>query len=49
MKKEREEFTGEEKAAFAGFVTACIVVGIIIGMVVMYGWLSLNGAIVSIQ
>ena len=49
MKKEREEFTGEEKAAFAGFVTACVVVGIIIGMALMYGWLSLNGAIVPIQ
>lgn len=48
MKKEREEFTGEDKAAFAGFVTACVVVGIIIGMILMYGWLALNGQIVAL-
>ena len=41
----REEFTGEDKAVFAGFVTACVVVGIIIGMALMYGWLALNGQI----
>lgn len=48
MKKEREEFTGEEKAAFAGFVTACVVVGIVIGMALMYGILALNGQIVAL-
>lgn len=48
MKRE-EEFDGNDKAAIAGFVAACVVVGIVIGMVVMYGWLSLNGAIVPIQ
>ena len=47
MKRE-EEFTGEEKAAFAGFVTACVVVGVIIGMVLMYGILALNGEIKSL-
>lgn len=49
MKKEREEFTGEEKAAVAGFITACVVVGVIIGMALMYGWLALNGQIVALQ
>ena len=49
MKKEREEFTGEDKAVFAGFVTACVVVGIIIGMALMYGILALNGQIVALQ
>lgn len=50
MKHEHEEeFDGNDKAAIAGFVTACVVVGIIIGMALMYGWLSLNGAIVPIQ
>lgn len=44
----REEFTGEEKAAFAGFVTACVVIGIIIGMALMYGWLAINGEIKSL-
>ena len=44
----REEFTGEDKAVIAGFVTACVVVGIIIGMVLMYGWLALNGEIKSL-
>lgn len=49
MKKEREEeFTGEDKAVFAGFITACVVVGIIIGMALMYGWLALNGQIVAL-
>ena len=47
MKRE-EEFTGEEKAAFAGFVTACVVIGIAIGMVLMYGWLAINGEIKSL-
>ena len=45
----REEFTGEEKAAFAGFVTACVVIGIVIGMALMYGILALNGQIVALQ
>ena len=44
----REEFTGEEKAAFAGFVTACVVIGIVIGMALMYGWLAINGEIKSL-
>jgi len=48
MKRE-EEFDGNDKAAIAGFLAIFVVVGIIIGMVVMYGWLSLNGAIVPIQ
>lgn len=48
MKKEREEFTGEDKAAFAGFVTACVVIGIVIGMALMYGILALNGQIVAL-
>lgn len=34
--------------AFAGFVTACVVVGIILGMGIMYGWLALNGEIKSL-
>lgn len=44
----REEFTGEDKAVFAGFVTACVVVGVIIGMALMYGILALNGQIVAL-
>jgi hypothetical protein len=49
MMKREEEFTGEDKAVFAGFVTACVVVGVIIGMALMYGWLALNGQIVALQ
>lgn len=48
MKRE-EEFDGNDKAAIAGFVAACVVVGIIIGMILMYGWLALNGQIVALQ
>lgn len=46
--KHEEEFDGNDRAAFAGFVTACVVVGIIIGMILMYGWLALNGEIKSL-
>lgn len=50
MKREHEEeFDGNDKAAIAGFLAAFVVVGVIIGMALMYGWLSLNGAIVPIQ
>lgn len=48
MKRE-EEFDGNDKAVIAGILAAFVVVGVIIGMVLMYGWLSLNGAIVPIQ
>lgn len=48
MKRE-EEFTGNDKAAIAGFLAAFVVVGIIIGMALMYGWLALNGQIVALQ
>lgn len=48
MKKEREEFTGEEKAAIAGFLAIFVIVGIIIGMALMYGILALNGEIKSL-
>lgn len=47
MKRE-EEFDGNDKAAIAGFITACVVVGIIIGMALMYGILALNGQIVAL-
>lgn len=49
MKKKRDEsFDGQDKAIFAGFVTACVVVGVIIGMALMYGWLAINGEIKSL-
>lgn len=46
--KRDESFDGQDKAIFAGFVAGCVLVGIIIGMLLMYGWLALNGEIVSL-
>ena len=46
--KRDESFDGQDKAIFAGFVTACILVGVIIGMGLMYGILALNGQIVAL-
>ena len=48
MKRE-EEFDGNDKAAIAGFLAAFVVIGIIIGMALMYGILALNGQIVALQ
>ena len=47
MKRE-EEFDGTDKAAIAGFLAAFVVVGIVIGMALMYGILALNGQIVAL-
>lgn len=47
--KHEEELDGQDKAILAGFITACVVVGIILGMGLMYGWLALNGQIVALQ
>ena len=49
MMKREEEFDGNDKAIIAGFLAIFVVIGIVIGMALMYGWLSLNGAIVPIQ
>lgn len=47
MKRE-EEFDGNDKAAIAGFLAAFVVIGIVIGMGLMYGILALNGQIVAL-
>ena len=47
MKRE-EEFDGNDKAVIAGILAAFVVVGIVIGMALMYGWLALNGEIKSL-
>lgn len=47
MKRE-EEFSGNDKAIIAGFLAIFVIVGIVIGMVLMYGWLALNGEIKSL-
>lgn len=47
MKRE-EEFDGNDKAAIAGFLAIFVVIGIVIGMALMYGWLALNGEIKSL-
>lgn len=49
MKKaHEEEFDGNDKAVIAGILAAFVVIGIIIGMALMYGWLALNGQIVAL-
>lgn len=49
MKKvHEEEFDGTDKAIIAGFLAIFVIVGIIIGMVLMYGILALNGQIVAL-
>lgn len=49
MKKaHEEEFDGTDKAVIAGFLAAFVVIGIVIGMALMYGWLALNGEIVAL-
>lgn len=47
MKRE-EEFDGTDKAIIAGFLAIFVVIGIVIGMALMYGWLALNGEIKSL-
>lgn len=44
-----EKLTGAEKAAGAAVITVLVVIGMIIGMALMYGWLALNGQIVALQ
>lgn len=46
--KHEEEFNGSDKAIIAGFLAIFVVIGIIIGMALMYGWLALNGQIVAL-
>lgn len=46
--KNEVKLDGQDKAIIAGFVTACVVVGIVIGMALMYGILALNGQIVAL-
>ena len=48
MMKREEEFDGNDKAVIAGILAAFVVVGIVIGMALMYGWLALNGEIKSL-
>lgn len=47
MKRE-EEFNGTDKAIIAGFLAIFVVIGIVIGMALMYGWLAINGEIKSL-
>lgn len=47
MKRE-EHFDGTDKAIIAGFLAIFVIVGIVIGMALMYGWLALNGEIKSL-
>lgn len=44
-----EEFDGNDKAAIAGFLAIFVVIGIIIGMALMYGWLALNDQIIALE
>lgn len=46
--KRKEEFDGTDKAIIAGFLAIFVIVGIVIGMALMYGWLALNGQIVAL-
>lgn len=46
--KRKEEFDGNDKAAIAGFLAIFVIIGILIGMALMYGWLALNGQIVAL-
>ena len=46
--KRKEEFDGNDKAIIAGFLAIFVIVGIVIGMALMYGWLALNGEIKSL-
>lgn len=49
MKKaHEEEFDGTDKAVIAGILAAFVVIGIVIGMALMYGWLAINGEIKSL-
>lgn len=43
---EDEHFDGADKAIITGFLLIFVIIGILIGMVTMYGWLSLNGLLV---
>jgi hypothetical protein len=48
MKRE-EEFDGNDKAAIAGFLAIFVIVGIVIGMALMYGWLAINHQIIALE
>lgn len=48
MKRE-EEFDGNDKAVIAGFLAIFVIVGIVIGMALMYGILALNGQIKALD
>ena len=43
-----EKLTREEWIAGAALITICVVIGIAIGMGLMYGILALNGQIVAL-
>lgn len=44
-----EKLDGTEKAMMAGFITAFVVIGVVIGMALMYGILALNGEIKALS
>lgn len=47
--KRDESFDGQDKAIFAGFITVCVLIGILVGMALMYGWLALNHQIIALE
>lgn len=47
--KRDEEFDGTDKAAIAGFLAIFVIIGIVIGMALMYGWLALNDQIIALE
>ena len=44
-----EKLTRDEWIAGAALITICVVIGIIIGMALMYGWLAINGEIKALE
>ena len=44
-----EKLTRDEWIAGAALITICVVIGICIGMGLMYGWLALNGEIKALS
>lgn len=50
MKKAyEEEFDGTDKAVIAGILAIFVIIGIIIGMGLMYGWLAINHQIIALE